>query len=331
MKDAESTIDTAILVALRENPEGSVSGADLSQRLGISRAAIWARIEALRGLGFDIEASPHKGYRLLASPDHLYGDDLQARLGRTEVVGTSIRVFDETSSTNDLMDRMARDGVKEGLVVFAESQTKGRGRMGRHWTSPRGKGLWFSVLLRPSLTPQGATKITIMAATALCRAIRIQTRLNPEIKWPNDVLFKGRKAAGILTEMNAELDKIKQVVVGMGVNVNLAASDFPPDLRRLATSLRIESGQEISRPALAASILRELDYDYRRIRLGKFNEIADEWVQQCGTIGMNVTITAGDRKISGRAEALDRDGALLLRAHHGHLERIIGGDVTLDK
>jgi len=331
LKATEINVDAAILTALRQADEGSVSGADLSQRLGVTRAAIWARIEALRQLGFDIEASPHKGYRLVNSPDRLYADDLQARLGETKVVGRSIQVFEETNSTNDLMDRLARDGLGEGMAVFAESQTRGRGRMGRQWISPRRKGLWFSVLLRPALRPQAATQLTIASATALCRAIHGHTGLQPEIKWPNDVLFRGRKAAGILTEMGAELDKIKHVIIGIGINVNLQAADFPPELRRPATSLRIESGQEISRPGLAAAILRELDADYDRICAGKFAEVADEWVQQCSTIGQPVVIHLGDRKIAGRAEALDGDGALLLRAQHGHLERIIGGDVILEK
>lgn len=331
MKEADANLDAAILAALRHAEEGSVSGADLSQRLKVTRAAIWARIEALRELGFDIEASPHKGYRLVNSPDRLYADDLRARLGATKVVGRTIRVFEETNSTNDLMDRLARDGVAEGHVIFAETQTRGRGRMGRHWVSPRGSGLWFSVLLRPKLRPQAATQLTIASATALCRAIHRQTGLEPEIKWPNDILFRGRKAVGILTEMGAELDKIKHVIIGIGVNVNVPASEFPPDLRRIATSLRIEAGREISRPGLAADILRELDRDYARVCAGQFAAIADEWEEQCATIGQQVVIHLGDRKIAGRAEALDADGALLLRAQHGHLERIIGGDVTVEK
>jgi BirA family biotin operon repressor/biotin-[acetyl-CoA-carboxylase] ligase len=331
MKAASPPLDAAILSALRHAAEGSVSGAELSAQLGVTRAAIWARIEALRQLGFDIEAGPHKGYRLLASPDRLFADDLLARLGQTRIVGRTIRVFEETNSTNDLADRLARDGVEEGVVVFAESQTRGRGRMGRQWTSPRGQGLWFSVLLRPRLAPQAATQLTIAAATALCRAIQQQTGLAPDIKWPNDIMFDGRKAAGILTEMSAELDKIKHLVIGVGVNVNLQAADFPPELRRIATSLRVEAGREIARPALATAMLRELDYDYLRITEGRFEEVAGEWSDRCRTLGHPVAIIQGSRRVAGRAEGLDSDGALLLRDAKGHLERIIGGDVMLEK
>src|SRR5262245_45486484 len=225
------SLDAQILAALRSAPDHAVSGADLSQSLGISRAAIWARIEELRELGYDIEASPHLGYRLLSSPDLLHADDLASRLGKVKVVGRDIRVFKETTSTNDVIERLARDGVKEGVVVFAESQTKGRGRLGRKWLSPSCKGLWFSVLLRPSLRPQEATQLTVASATALRRAIQKQTGIKPGIKWPNDILLHGRKAAGILTEMAAELDRVKHVILGIGVDVNLNASDFPHDLR----------------------------------------------------------------------------------------------------
>ncbi len=324
------TVDAQILSALRSAGSGSVSGAELSQRLGISRAAIWARIEELRSLGYEIEASPHEGYRLVRVPDVLHGDDLMSRLPATQVIGRDIRVFLETTSTNDVVEKLARDGVAEGVVVFAESQTKGRGRLGRKWISPPKKGLWFSVLLRPRLRPVEATQITIAAATALSRAIRERTNIRPEIKWPNDILIRGKKVAGILTELSAELDMIKHLILGIGVDVNLSANEFPPDVRKIATSLKIESGHAVARADLAAAILRELDRDYLRLSTGQFEEVADEWEAQCTTLGQNVAIRVGDRLVQGRAESLDSDGALLLRTQHGHLERIIGGDVTLE-
>src|SRR2546430_1863435 len=214
------TLDAQILKALREN-SGGTSGAELAQKLGISRAVVWTRIEDLRTLGYDIAASPHLGYRLLSAPDVLHADDLLSRLGKTKIIGRDIRVFERTTSTNDVIEKLARDGVKEGAVVFAESQTKGRGRLGRKWTSPERKGLWFSVLLRPALHPQQITQLTVVAATALWRAIHEQTGLRPGIKWPNDILVRGRKTAGILTELTAELDRVKHVILGIGVDVNV--------------------------------------------------------------------------------------------------------------
>ena len=325
------SIDSQILTALRAAGENGVAGTELSNQAGISRAAVWARIQELRELGYEIEASPHLGYRLLSAPDLLHADDLLAGLGQTRVIGRDIRVFEETTSTNDVVEKLARDDVKEGVVVFAESQTRGRGRLGRKWISPARKGLWFSILLRPAMRPAMVTQLTIAAATALFRAIQSQTGLAPEIKWPNDILVNGKKTAGILTELSAEPDKVKYVILGVGIDVNLGAAEFPADLRKLATSLRIETGKNQNRAELAIKILRELDRDYARVGSGQFAAVADEWEEHCSTLGRNVAIRIGERVIQGTAESLDSDGALLLRTQHGRLERIIGGDVTIEK
>ena len=324
------TTDAKILSALRTNPDG-VSGAELAEQLGISRAAVWSHIEELRKVGYDIEAGPHSGYRIVGEPDALLADDLIARLGKTKIIGRDIRVFEQTTSTNDVIEKLARDGVREGVVVFAESQTKGRGRLGRKWISPERKGLWFSILLRPELRPPETTQLTVAAATALRRAIQSATGLKPEIKWPNDILVGGKKVAGILTELSAELDRVRHVILGIGVDVNLGAGEFPADLKKTATSLKIEYGEALSRPELAVAILRALDEDYSRVCARKFTTLADEWEAHCGTIGRDVTVQIGDRKIRGRAESLDDAGALLLRTEHGQLEPITGGDVTLEK
>jgi len=324
------TTDSKILSALRANADG-VSGAELAEQLGISRAAVWSHIEELRALDYEIEAGPHFGYRLVRAPDALHADDLLARLGRTKIIGRDIRVFEQTTSTNDVVEKLARDGVRQGVVVFAESQTDGRGRLGRQWISPARKGLWFSILLRPDLRPQETIRLTIASATALRRAIQSETGLQPKIKWPNDILIGGRKVAGILTELHAELDKVRHVILGIGVNANWGANEFPAELRKTATSLEIEAGEPVPRGALATAILRELDADYFRICAGKFAAVADEWEEHSATIGKEVTVQIGDRKIRGLAESLDADGALLLRTEHGRLERVTGGDVALER
>ncbi len=324
-----SALDATILTALRRGTDQPVSGADLARELGVTRAAVWARIQELRRLGYDIAASPHEGYVLRDAPDLLHPYDLASRLHATAVVGRQIQVFRSTTSTNDVVDKLARDGVREGAVVFAESQTSGRGRLGRRWMSTPGKGLWFSVLLRPPFRPQEATRLTVAAATAIARAVRKHTGLTPEIKWPNDLLIRGRKLAGVLTEMNAEVDRIHHVVLGMGINVNHVAKDFPEDLQKVATSLRLETGRAVHRAELAVAILHELDRDYARICAGGFEALADEWEGLCTTLGRQVTIAVGNRKIHGRAEALDAEGALLVRTEFGRLERVTGGDVTL--
>lgn len=324
---AAGQLDTAILRALHEG--GPLAGAELSARLGVTRAAVWARIEELRRLGYEIEASPHAGYRLLRTPDLLHADDLRARLPPGVLIGRDIQVFQETGSTNDVLDRLARDGVAEGVVVFAEKQTQGRGRLGRRWISPSGKGLWCSVLLRPDLRPAAATQLTIAAAVALHRAVLAVTGLSAEIKWPNDLLLGGRKCAGILTELSAEPDRVRHVILGLGVDVNLTATDLPRDLRETATSLRVALGRPVDRPELAARLLTELEAAYAALRGGGFEALADAWEEACVTLGRQVVVDLGTRRLEGRAEALDPEGALLVRTEHGHLERVVGGDVIL--
>ena len=320
-----------ILRALRNDAGTGVHGTDISQKLGISRAAVWSHIEELRSLGYGINAGPHKGYRLTEVPDILIADDLTSQLSEDQIIGNQIRVFSETASTNKLVDQIGLAGEPEGLVIFAESQTQGRGRLGRQWISPSKKGLWFSVLLRPALRPPQMTQLTVIAATALARAIRETTPLIPEIKWPNDILINGKKVAGVLTEMSAEPDRVLHAVIGIGLDVNLDEEDFPDDLKSLATSLRLECGKPILRSRLAVHLLRALDDDYRRIREGQFKMVSEEWESQCITLQKRVRIHQMDRVIDGYAESLDSEGALMVRTASGLLERITGGDVTIDK
>lgn len=319
-----------ILRALREAGDTGIHGTAISEGLGISRTAVWSHIEELRSLGFGIDAGPHSGYRMTSVPDVLLGDDIRSQLAPDTLVGQDIRVFRETASTNQLVDQMALSGEKEGLVVFAESQTQGRGRLGRKWVSPESKGLWFSVLLRPPLRPPEMTQLTVIAATALARAIRRATNLKPDIKWPNDILINGRKVAGVLTEMSAEPDRVLHAVLGIGVDVNMEQADFPPELHPIATSLRLELGKPVLRSALAVHLLEALDQDYKRILDGEFEQVAEEWESLCITLGKRVRIHQMDRTCEGFAESLDSEGALMIRNANGRLERITGGDVTFD-
>src|SRR5256885_15483766 len=240
----------------------------------------------------------------------------------SRVIGRDIRVFEETTSTNDVVERLARDGVREGIVVFAETQTRGRGRLGRKWVSPARKGLWLSVLLRPPLSPQAATQLTVAAATSLVRAIRQTTSVEAEVKWPNDILIRGKKTAGVLTELSAELDRINHVVLGIGIDVNLSKSDLPAELRATTTSLKIETGCDIRRADLAATLLRELDRDYELICNGAFATLCDECQARCVTLGKRVKIKVGDRVVTGQAVSLDDKGALVFRTDVGHPDRI---------
>jgi BirA family transcriptional regulator, biotin operon repressor / biotin---[acetyl-CoA-carboxylase] ligase len=305
---------TAILEAFYQADGQFVSVEYLAKAAKSLPEKVAGEICELQQLGYEIEVHPHHGYRLLGVPDRLTADDIQARL-RTSLIGSRILVFEETSSTNDVVERMARSRADEGLVVFAESQTKGRGRHGRTWVSPGGRGLWFSVLLRPKFP---LPRVTVAASVAVASVVR-KTGLDVRIKWPNDVTVKGRKLAGILTEASDGC-----AILGVGLNVNCRPEEIPADI---ATSLLIETGKPQDRISLAAEILSALDRYYR----ADFDAVVAEWARLSTTLGRQLVLTMGTRRIEGQAQALDGDGALLLRHDNGQIERILGADVTVEK
>ena len=329
------SLDAQILAAFRAGDDGFIISSDLSHRLSVSRATVGRHIEELRSLGYDIQHQPSLGYRLAASPDILFAEDIQHRLGKT-VIGRQVLVYERTASTNDVVEKLALDGAAGGVVVFAESQTHGRGRMGRSWASPRGKGLWFSTLLRPKLPMSSVARLTIAASVAIARAIREQTGLAADIKWPNDIFIAGRKCAGILAEVRTEMDAIKFVILGIGLDVNCDAGDFPPEVRRVATSLKMELAKQerepILRGDLAVALLRELD---RACRLAGddegFDGIRREWGRLSSTLGKRVALQIGPHRLEGHAQALDEDGSLLVRCDNGCIEHAVSGDVIMEK
>jgi BirA family biotin operon repressor/biotin-[acetyl-CoA-carboxylase] ligase len=320
---------TAILEAFYQAAGQFVRADDLGRQLKLSAAAVMTEIAELEKLGYTVESHPHFGYRLLGTPDRLTADDVKARL-KTKRIGSEILVFEETASTNDVVEHLAKSGAREGLVVFAESQTRGRGRRGREWVSPRGKGLWFSVLLRPSLPPTAASRITVAASVAVARAIRETCRVEARIKWPNDVIVNGRKLAGILTELRAETDEILLAILGIGIDVNCEREDFPSDLARVVTSLKMETGSSQDRVSLAVQVLAALD-EWYELALTDFEAVVDEWAKLCTTLGHQIVVTMGQRRVEGFAQALDSDGALLVRCDSGQLERILGGDLAVER
>lgn len=249
-------------------------------------------------------------------------DELSLNL-KTKIVGRQILSYDELDSTNDVAMRLGEQGVKEGTCVFAEYQKKGRGRLGRSWAAPKGKSLLFSVLLRPLLPASEISKITLGAAVSVVKAVKKHTGKTLGIKWPNDILFEEAKVCGILTEMSGEADRVKFVVVGIGVNVNAESLELPPG----SISLNKIAGREVSRVDFARDLLRELDDDYARLKDGKFAELAEDWEVFSATSGRRVTATLSGRKIQGQATGIDKDGALWIRTDSGLQERITAGDV----
>lgn len=320
------SIDQKILKIFIEAGDHSVSGEDLARQLGLSRTAIWNHVEALRKAGYEIAAQPHLGYRLSGGPDRLIADEILARL-KTRMIGCAVLSFEEVDSTNDQAARLAEEGAKEGTLILAESQRKGRGRLGRAWHSPKGSGLWSSLILRPALPPSEASRLTLLGALAVVRAIWHVAELEARIKWPNDVLLGGKKACGILSEMSSEPDRIRHVILGVGINVNLPASEFPPALRGIATSLSAEAHRRISRIDLLCAYLAEFESLYEQLRQTGFRPILEEIKKSCDSIGKSVAVKSGEKTVSGIAVDIDADGSLLLRGESGRVEKVYSGDL----
>jgi len=317
-------MDDKILNIFRSSNGEFISGEEISEKLGISRAAVWKHIDKLRKEGYEITGEPHVGYRLIGTPDKLISEEVSHGLG-TKIIGKKIHSYESTDSTNDVAHRLAQSGSPEGTVVFSESQSKGRGRMGRHWVSPKGKGIYFSLILRPDVSPAEAPKITLMSAVAVAAAVRKITNLSALIKWPNDILVNDRKVCGILTEMSAEVNTVSYIVLGIGINVNTGVEHLPKE----ATSLKHEIGKEISRVELAREILRELERQYHIFKEKGFKKIIEEWKSLSHTLGEEVKISCHGRKIEGTAIDLDATGALVVRLDNGFREHITAGDVVM--
>lgn len=308
---------------------GFVSGEYLSRELGVSRTAVWKHISNLRDLGHVIEAIPSRGYRLISSPELCDSAEISAGLNGVRI-GCRLDFLKQTNSTNADAFRVAEEGAPEGTVVVSDAQSGGKGRRGRNWSSPPGVNLYCSVVLRPPIMPHQAPQLTFLSAVAVARAIEQTAGLTPAIKWPNDVLIGGRKVAGLLNEMSAETDGINFIILGIGVNLNMTADQFPEDLRYPATSLLLESGVRTVRPRFAATMLNELDHLYADFLLHGFGPVREEWQKRCNANGHRVLVSeAGVDQASGMFAGIDADGALLLRSDDGRVERILNGDVRI--
>ena len=315
-----------ILSLFRQTPEGFVSGERISDELGVSRTAVWKHIRNLRQAGYQIEAIPSRGYQLQQSPDILMPEAIQSGL-ECRRVGSRIISFDEADSTNLQACRFGDEGADDGLVVIADRQSSGKGRMGRQWESPGGVNLYASILLRPPVLPFEAPKLTFLSAVAVCRAIKNCTGLQPTVKWPNDILLNGAKVAGLLNEMSSETDQVHYVILGIGVNLNMRADQFPDDLRYPATSLAIVSGKAVSRLAFTRSLLQELDTLYQIYLERGSAPVLTAWTELCDLTGTRVQVDCNDLLIEGIMVGLGDDGALLIRTSAGKIESIYAGDV----
>jgi BirA family biotin operon repressor/biotin-[acetyl-CoA-carboxylase] ligase len=316
-----------ILRALREGQGNYVSGVELAARLGTSKVAIWKHIQTLRKEGYDVDSKPRIGYRLVAVPDLLLPYEVEDGL-RTDLIGKEIHHYREIGSTQEAARGLAAEGAKEGTVVIAEIQTRGKGRRGRKWYSPVG-GVYMSVILRPQISPARAPLLTLLAGVVVAKALRRLYNLKAELKWPNDVMVKDRKICGILTEMTAETEAINYCIVGIGVNANVELAHFPPEFRASTTSLKEELGARVSRVELVRDLLGEIERLYAVFKERGPAPILEEWKILTNTLGTQVQVIGQTEVVEGRAVDVDQDGALIIRLADGSLKRIIAGDLSL--
>ncbi|MBD1371591.1 biotin--[acetyl-CoA-carboxylase] ligase [Hazenella sp. IB182357] len=308
----ENRIKHELIRLLLQNRSHFLSGEEMSKQIGCSRMAIWKHIEELRKAGYEIEAKPRSGYRLQVNPDRVSAAEVSAYL-TTKRLGQHITYLDTTTSTQTVAHEWAKEGAPEGAIVIADNQTAGRGRLGRNWFSPKSAGIWFSLILRPQIDLQAATQLTLLMSVAVRQAIQKATGLSPHIKWPNDLLINEKKICGILTELRGEQDQIHYVVVGMGMNVNTPYTMFPSELQNQASSLAIETGHQMDRAPLIATLLAEIEALYDEYLTDGFLPIKLKWEAGAGMLGERITARTAKNTVSGIATGLSSEGALLIQ------------------
>jgi BirA family transcriptional regulator, biotin operon repressor / biotin---[acetyl-CoA-carboxylase] ligase len=324
VEPSEASNEELILSFLAEGGDDYVSGTAVSDKLGLSRTAVWKHVEQLRRLGYRIDAQPSRGYRLLEVPDRLTSLEL-APLLATRELGRVVHSHDSLGSTNVEAWRLAQAGAAHGEIVIAEHQTQGKGRRGRGWISPAGANLAFSVVLRPEVPPSRAAEVTLLAAVAVAETLD-EAGAPATIKWPNDVQLHGKKVAGILTELSADTERVQFIVLGVGVNLNAAPGDFPPEVAELATSLMVARGQRVPRALFTAALWTRLEDWLDRWTDEGFAPVRAAWRARSSTLGQEVVVKGEASELRGVAEDIDDAGALLVRVD-GALRRVLAGDV----
>ncbi len=317
-----------ILELLRASGSEPVSGEEISRQLEISRTAVWKHVQTLKEEGYAIDSLPKRGYVLRSIPNKLYPQEISACL-KTQWLGRAVCYQELVDSSNNLAKSLANGGCPDGLVVVAEEQGAGKGRLSRGWASPKGKGLWFSVVLKPSFLPEEAPKCTLLAAVAVVKAVNSIKGVKAAIKWPNDILLNGRKLVGILTEMNAEFGHINHIVIGIGLNTHAVPEDYPEDVREIAISVADVAQEEFSRVGLLAAILKNMEELYEQACSQGFAPVFEEWRRYSCTLGQEVKVIAPDMTYYGTALDIDEQGLLIVRKQDGTIEKVVAGDVSI--
>lgn len=322
------------LVILREllaHEPGFISGTELAAKLGMTRVSVWLHMEKLRAQGFTFEAARSRGYRIAGRPAGLHLGLIQAYLkGRRREL--TISLLDEVDSTNDEAARQLAAGRTAPFVILARQQARGRGRLGRAWHSASSSNLYASFAFRPSVPPARMTIFTLWMGVAVCELIANFAPLTPGLKWPNDILFDGRKAGGMLTEARIDADQIRDLVFGLGLNVNGPAGGWPSDLAHRATSLAEQAQAPLDINRFTAALIGRVLLAYEQFADGEHAKtFADLWQRYDVLRGKPIALLQGTRRIAGTAQGIDDEGSLLIRSAHGRLQRFHAGDVTLEK
>lgn len=308
------------------NTDDFISGQEISERLGVSRQAVWKSINALKEKGYEIQSVTNRGYRLVSSPNYLNESSLKSLL-HNKIIGKNLIVLDSVDSTNDCLKKLGNEGIENGTVVVTREQTKGKGRLGRTWQSKKDDGIAFSVLLRPNVAPSEVSAITPLAGLAVCKAIREYTKLDCVIKWPNDIIVGRKKLVGILTEMSAEFDAVEYVITGIGINVD--HTSFPEEIAFKATSLLLETGRHIDKNEFLACVLEHLENEFVKNNLELTPTALSEYTDLCATVGRSVTFQRGTRRISGMAVGVSEHGELKVMMSDGTICLVNSGEVTV--
>lgn len=316
-----------ILKLLKSNKDGFVSGGDISTSFGVSRTAIWKCINQLKDEGYEIESMSKRGYRLLSCPDKLTYEEIESSL-KTEKFGRTIIHFDSLDSTNVKAKELA-EGSVDGTVVISEEQTNGKGRLGRNFISPKGKGIWMSIIMKPHIDPMKVSLLTQIAAAAVNITFS-NMKIESLIKWPNDIIINNKKVCGILTEMSSELTMVNFVVMGIGINVNVDANDFDDETSKSATSLKLEMGKKINRKILVAGILNNLECLYKDyIDKDDIEESISICREKSILIGREIRVIKRGIAIKARALELKKDGSLVVKYENEKCEALVSGEVSI--
>lgn len=304
-----------------------LSGQELSEYLHVSRTAVWKVIKQLKEEGYAIEAVRNRGYHLVESADVLTAAEIGSCM-ESRWMGHKVEFREETDSTNTEARRQAEKGALDGTLVVAERQTAGKGRRGRHWTSPAGTGIWMSLVLKPKLEPSCAPMLTLLAGLAVSVGIEDYCGLKTQIKWPNDLTLEGKKICGILTEMSADMEMIQYVVVGIGINVNI--EEFPEEIAGTATSLYLETGKKFKRSGMIACIVKRIEEYYEKfLPMADLSCIQEDYEERLVNLNREVLVLAPKGEYKGICKGINKTGELLVEREGGSISQVMSGEVSV--